>query len=690
MNNVPYISVVMPTYNREKYVAEAIESILNQSFTNFEFIIIDDGSSDNTCKIIEEFAKRDCRIIFLKNTCNKGIVYTLNRGIKLSKGKYIARMDDDDTSVFNRFQKQIEYLDKNEDIVVLGSYVESSDENGIKHPTWVDVDSANLVEVMLNFKCPISHPNVIIRKDFLFQNNIYYRKEYQYAEDYGLWMEIIFNGGKIENYPEILLKHRVTKNSITRNKKTNQIQSDVVQKIRRQFLERFFDKNETQKIIDNIKVYPFVANKISYIYEVIRKMQLIDKKNQDKYNEFINYFCGKESTMHIFFSSNNNYAQHLCVAIASILKNSSRLDNFYFYILDGGIDEGNKKKILYLRTIKDFEIEFIKIDKGLFKECLLSVECPHITQEAYFRFIIPKIKPELDRCIYLDCDVIVEDSLNLLWNMDFENNYILAVEEFWRDGRRYYKNNFSLNDCFNSGVMMINITKWKKNNIVSQLFFKTKIVNLQNKLKWVDQDILNLVFQNKWKKISPRYNAQSPIVSYDQLDFLSFQEELIYARYFPVIIHYTGVKPWDENCSHPMADKYFKYLQLTPYGNVLTPISLNKSPFSASDIVKNHLSYKLGHTMVKAKKPKDIIALPFRLLKITIEHKINRKIYENMILINPNFKIPNIEECNDCKEALKIRQYLSYRLGNALIKNPITFVFKIFIIYKNWKKEKDS
>ncbi|EMF1281380.1 glycosyltransferase, partial [Campylobacter coli] len=568
MNNIPYVSVIMPTYNREKYVAEAIESILNQSFVDFEFIIIDDGSSDNTCKIIEEFAKKDCRIVFLKNTHNRGIVYTLNKCIQLSKGKYIARMDDDDVSISYRLQKQIEYLDKNEDIAVLGSYIESADENGIRHPTWVDVDSANLVEVMLNFKCPISHPNVVMRKDFLVRNNIYYRKEYQYAEDYGLWMEIVFNGGKIENYPEILLRHRVTSNSITRNKKTNQIQSDVVEKIRRKFLERFFDKNKTQQITNSIKVYPFVANKISDIYEVVKKIQLVDKQNQDKYNEFINYFCGKESTIHIFFSSNNNYIQHLCVAIASILKNSSRLDNFHFYILDGGIDEKNKKNILYLRTIKDFEIEFIKINKSLFRECLLSEEYPHITQEAYFRYIIPKIKPKLDKCIYLDCDVIVEDSLNLLWNMDFEDNYILAVEEFWRDGRIYYKNNFSLKNCFNSGVMMINIKKWKEDDIVSELFFKTKIVNLQNKLKWLDQDILNLVFQGKWKKISPRYNSQSPIASYDQLDFLSFQEDLVYARYCPIVIHYTGIKPWSGDCSHPMADKYFKYLQFTPYNNI--------------------------------------------------------------------------------------------------------------------------
>ncbi|EAJ7443814.1 glycosyltransferase family 2 protein, partial [Campylobacter jejuni] len=100
----------MPCYNRQEYIVDAIESILNQTYSNFEFIIIDDCSTDNTYEIVKKYAENDKRIIVLKNEKNQGIVYALNRGFSIAKGKYIARMDDDDISLPNRLEKQVEYM----------------------------------------------------------------------------------------------------------------------------------------------------------------------------------------------------------------------------------------------------------------------------------------------------------------------------------------------------------------------------------------------------------------------------------------------------------------------------------------------------------------------------------------------------------------------------------------------------
>ena len=116
----PEISVIMSVYNDEKYIAKAIDSILTQSFSNFELIICDDYSTDRSSNIIEKYVKQDNRIVFFKNEKNLGLATSLNRCIERAKGKYIARMDSDDISLPNRFEVEYNYLEDNSDIVVVG------------------------------------------------------------------------------------------------------------------------------------------------------------------------------------------------------------------------------------------------------------------------------------------------------------------------------------------------------------------------------------------------------------------------------------------------------------------------------------------------------------------------------------------------------------------------------------------
>lgn len=122
------ISVILPVYNGEKYLKEAIESILNQTYTNFEFIIIDDGSKDSSLEIIKEYEKEDERIVAVSRE-NKGLIATLNEGIEKAKGKYIARMDQDDISLPNRFEEQLKIMENDKEIVVCGSWINVFGEN---------------------------------------------------------------------------------------------------------------------------------------------------------------------------------------------------------------------------------------------------------------------------------------------------------------------------------------------------------------------------------------------------------------------------------------------------------------------------------------------------------------------------------------------------------------------------------
>jgi len=219
MNQSPKISVLMPAYNAEKYIGDAIESILNQSFTDFEFIIIDDCSTDCTWEIIQEYAKKDERIVSVKNNENLKISKTLNRGIRLAKGKYIARMDADDWSYPDRLQKQIKYMDSNPQVGISGGSMEVCDNNLKK----ISSRTYNLKdeEIRKNIfrYSPFSHPLVIYRSDII--KNINYNTYLYDAEDYDLYFRIGLEG-KFGNIKDNLLKLRVNSQSVSQTNASRQ------------------------------------------------------------------------------------------------------------------------------------------------------------------------------------------------------------------------------------------------------------------------------------------------------------------------------------------------------------------------------------------------------------------------------------------------------------------------------------
>ena len=213
---MPKVSVVMGVYNGEKYLSEAIESILNQTFMDFEFIICDDGSSDRSAQIIENYAKRDKRILFLKNNVNTGLAATLNRCIEISKGEYIARMDCDDLSIKDRFEKQVQYLDHHKEIDIVGGAVYLFDEKGI-YGLRRNKSKFNKVEVFK--RSFFIHPTVMMRKNmFLSVNGYTVSKQTYRTEDYDLWCKICYYGFRVTNIDDVLLYYREDRNAYRRRK----------------------------------------------------------------------------------------------------------------------------------------------------------------------------------------------------------------------------------------------------------------------------------------------------------------------------------------------------------------------------------------------------------------------------------------------------------------------------------------
>jgi len=214
----PLVSVVMATYNGERFIKEAIQSVLDQTFSDFEFIIIDDGSTDSTEKKIHDF--NDDRIVYIKKDINSGIADSLNLGISMAKGKYIARIDDDDVCLPNRLKEQVNFLDKHDDIILCATQVKSDQNDNIEQKP----ESHEDIKMQLLFGNAIVHPTVMIRKSILLKHN--YNPDKVPSEDYDLWSRLICEG-KFFKIEKPLLYYRYHKTSETSKRRKEQLLLNV-------------------------------------------------------------------------------------------------------------------------------------------------------------------------------------------------------------------------------------------------------------------------------------------------------------------------------------------------------------------------------------------------------------------------------------------------------------------------------
>lgn len=211
--NPPRVSVVMSVYNGEAYLSEAIESVLDQTMEDFEFIIIDDGSSDGSLEIIKAYALKDKRIVLI-NRENRGLIASLNEGIEKARGSYIARMDADDIALPERLQIEYDFMQRHPEIGLVGSWIEVLDADVSGQVGRYSVDDA-MLRCELLFAPPFAHPTVMIRRDVLMDNALRYDSSYRDAEDYALWYQLS-RVTRMENIPQVLLRYRVLAESVTR------------------------------------------------------------------------------------------------------------------------------------------------------------------------------------------------------------------------------------------------------------------------------------------------------------------------------------------------------------------------------------------------------------------------------------------------------------------------------------------
>jgi glycosyltransferase involved in cell wall biosynthesis len=218
MSKAPLISVVMSVHNADKYVTEAIDSILSQSFPDFEFIIIDDGSTDKTSDILQHYASLDQRIK-LSSQENTGLTVALNRGVQMSQGRYIARQDADDVSLPDRFKLQFDLLEKEPEVVVCGGVCLNVYESGVE-TRWRWEDQDTLCRSVF-VKTPFAHSSAMFRNATV-KDVGGYDASYKTAQDMDLWMRIVKAGGQLAMVESVVLKRRVLSSSVSAKKRWRQ------------------------------------------------------------------------------------------------------------------------------------------------------------------------------------------------------------------------------------------------------------------------------------------------------------------------------------------------------------------------------------------------------------------------------------------------------------------------------------
>ena len=273
----PKISVVMSAYNSEQFLSQTVQAILDQSFEDFEFIIIDDASTDSTWGILNQFSQADPRLRLFRNEKNigpEGFIKNLNYGCSLAKGKYIARIDHDDISREDRFQLQFDFLENNPDIFIAGSALKKIDETGnnlgMMQPP---ADNEKIREIMPK-KISLYHPVIMFRNEFY---NKFYREKIRYCEDYDFYLRIMTDNLKMANLADCLLEYRILEKSMSR-KQDKVIKNLFINKAKEFYYERIEKGTDSYDLFDPSD-YLHIYDKHSKT--LIKKAILVSRKYYD-------------------------------------------------------------------------------------------------------------------------------------------------------------------------------------------------------------------------------------------------------------------------------------------------------------------------------------------------------------------------------------------------------------------------
>ena len=323
------VTILLPAYNAALYLRDSLDSIMRQAFKDFDVLLIDDGSMDDTSKIAIEYSNIDRRIKYYKNEKNIGLIKTLNKGLSLAKGEYIVRMDADDIMFDDRLYKQVKYMDSNPECFVCGGQMEYI--GGLTGMAPILPQKYEDLLYLSLINCPLYHPTTIIRNSAIKQFGLKYNDSYKHAEDYKFWSDIIFSHpNSIANIKDGVLFYRISNNQITAKYSDEQ---DLISKIVRR-------ENVQHVLVPYGIKLPEVVN-----CEIIEKVSsLIRKEHIDAAEILTLVLCM------LYMSMENSYVRikHFILSkdYSLFVKNSSRIKLGLSVLLSGIFSNRGKRFVI--------------------------------------------------------------------------------------------------------------------------------------------------------------------------------------------------------------------------------------------------------------------------------------------------------------------------------------------------------
>ncbi len=271
--------------------------------------------------------------------------------------------------------------------------------------------------------------------------------------------------------------------------------------------------------------------------------------------------------MNIVLCLDNNYIKYCTIVIASIIYNNQN-EKITFHLLSDDITDKNKQKLQnWLTSYKYKSIVFYKIDASKFKDFPIG-ESSYLNISTYYRLAMPSLLSDIKKVLYLDCDVIVNQSLKELWNVDISGYACAGVRDRINDSIRLYNRlNYPLSDGYvNAGVLLINLERWRQDNIFEKSISIAR--KESDKLKNHDQDLINKIYHGQIKMLPFKYNLLEYYLYTENWLYMDrkYYPEIIEACKSPAIIHFCmPQKPWHYECINPYKELYYKYRAMTPW-----------------------------------------------------------------------------------------------------------------------------
>ncbi len=279
----PLVSILFPCYNAESYLKYSLESIINQDYKRIEIICINDGSTDNTLSIIEQYKKSDNRIIIINNEINLGLIASLNKSFEYINGEYFARMDADDYSPPNRLSRQIEFILENKEFDLVSTGYNYFRKDGVKNEYEAPIAKSSNALMFLSLFCPpLNHASVLGKTSLIKSGYYFYDQNYPFAEDFEIFSRLVWNGCKITTLPNSLYWIRLNPQSVSVVYNNVQINTNV-KIVKRNLIEFLEVKDDLDE-----EILKIIANKIDFkasikqIKDAFKLLKLVYLKTEEK------------------------------------------------------------------------------------------------------------------------------------------------------------------------------------------------------------------------------------------------------------------------------------------------------------------------------------------------------------------------------------------------------------------------